>query len=80
MGSPSGISATKGRLMKVGSLSFRSSRLTDTVVLADARSGGLPPKEDARGTHKDRHAHTPHISRSEEFISRSKKFHGQHKT
>lgn len=38
MGSPSGTSATKGRLRNFGSLSLRSSRLTNTVVLADARS------------------------------------------
>lgn len=76
MGSPSGTSATKGRLTKVGSLSLRSSRLTNTVVLADARSGGVPPKEGARGTYKD--MHIPHISWSAEFISHNKKFHGQH--
>lgn len=53
MGSPSGTSATDGRLRKVGSLSLRSSRLTNTVVLADARSGGVPPKEGAKGIDKD---------------------------
>lgn len=54
--SPSGTSATKGRLRNFGSLSLRSSRLTNTVALADARSWGVPPKEGARETHKDRRA------------------------
>lgn len=48
MGSPSDNSATNGKLTNVGSLSLRSSRLTNTVVLADARSGGEPPTEGAR--------------------------------
>lgn len=84
MGSPSGTSATDGRLRKVGSLSLRSSRLTNTVVLADARSGGVPPKEGAKVIDKDificTHTHTHHISWSKEFISHRKEFHGQHKT
>lgn len=86
MGSPSGTSATDGRLRKVGSLSLRSSRLTNTVVLADARSGGVPPKEGGKGKDKDificthTHIHTHHISWSKEFISHRKEFHGQHKT
>lgn len=42
-GSPSAISAAKGRFWKVGSLSFRSSRLTNTVALLVARRGGRPP-------------------------------------
>lgn len=61
MGSPSGTSATKGRLTKVGSLSLRSRRLTNTVVLADARSGGIPPKEGASRTYKETHEQTPHL-------------------
>lgn len=50
LGRPSGTSATKGRLRKVGSLSFRSSRLTYTVVLNEECSGGLPTGVGARGT------------------------------
>lgn len=42
-GSPSAISAAKGRFWKVGSLSLRSSRLTNTVALLVARRGGRPP-------------------------------------
>lgn len=42
-GRPSDISAMKGRFWKVGSLSFRSSRLTNTVALLVARRGGRPP-------------------------------------
>lgn len=42
-GRPSDISATKGKFWKVGSLSFRSSRLTNTVALLVARRGGRPP-------------------------------------
>lgn len=58
MDSPSDNSATNGRLTNVGSLSFRSSRLTNTVVLADARSGGEPPTEGARERVKTAHIHT----------------------
>lgn len=42
--SPSGTSASNGRLRKAGSLSLRSRRLTYTVVLAEERSGGVPPE------------------------------------
>lgn len=45
MGRPSAISAAKGRFWKVGSLSFKSNRLTNTVALLVARRGGLPPAE-----------------------------------
>lgn len=45
IGSPSGTSATNGRLRKAGSLSLRSSRFTYTVALAEERSGGVPPEE-----------------------------------
>lgn len=48
-GRPSAISATKGRFWKVGSLSFRSSRLTKTVALLVALRGGLPPAEARNG-------------------------------
>jgi len=48
-GRPSAISAAKGRFWKVGSLSFRSSRLTKTVALLVARRGGLPPVEARKG-------------------------------
>lgn len=58
MGSPSGTSATKGRLRKVGSLSLRSSRLTNTVALADACSGVVPSEEGAREHVK---THTPQL-------------------
>lgn len=72
MGSPSGTSATDGRLRKVGSLSLRSSRLTNTVVLADARSGGVPPKEGAKGIDKDificTHTHTHTISHGQRSL------------
>lgn len=74
---PSGTSATNGRLRKVGSLSLRSSRLTNTVVLADARSGGVPTIEGVRETYSHKHAHR---ARYEGFISPSKRFHDQHKT
>ena len=82
MDNPSGTSATKGRLRKVGSLSLRSSRLTDTVVLAVACSEGVPPKEGDRGTYKVKHtqAHTHTQTHVTEFISHSKNFHGRHKT
>lgn len=52
MGRPSGTSAMKGRLRKVGSLSLRSSRFTYTVVLTEERRGGVPPRGGARGTNK----------------------------
>lgn len=45
IGIPSGTSATNGRFKKAGSLSLRSRRFTNTVALAEERSGGVPPEE-----------------------------------
>lgn len=47
------------------------------MVLADARSGGVPTIEGVRETYSHKHAHR---ARYEGFISRSKRFHDQHKT
>lgn len=54
IGSPSGTSATNGRLRKAGSLSLRSRRLTYTVALAEERSGGVPPEE---GRHNNKNTY-----------------------